>query len=167
MQWTRIKRTPEHLVFESDRGQRSWLTSWIPFQVGGSYRYFTGSLAYVLHRVTGLALVFYLFFHISSIVEASAADPSVYDVLMRRYQEPDFKLGEIMLYAALLFHGLNGMRILFVDFVTTSSHWHKKTFWLLTGLVAVLFVLGAIPLILHSNVQPLFSHSLPGAGGGH
>lgn len=153
-------------MFESDRGLRSRLASWIPFQVGGSYRYFTGSLAYVLHRVTGLALIFYLFFHISSIVEANAADPAAYDVLMRRFQEPDFKLGEVMLYAALLFHGLNGLRILFVDFVTTSTHWHKKTFWLLTVLVAVLLVLGAIPLLLHRNVQPLFNdHSLPGLEG--
>lgn len=157
-------------MFESDRGPRGRLTNWIPFQVGGSYRYFTGSLAYVLHRVTGLALVFYLFFHISSIVEANAADPSAYDVLMRRFQEPDFKLGEVMLYAALLFHGLNGLRILFVDFAIGGTHWHKKTFWLLTAVVAALLVLGAIPLLLHSNVQPLFNeHSLPGAvsaGGG-
>lgn len=153
-------------MFESDRGPRSRLTNWIPFQVGGSYRYFTGSLAYVLHRVTGLALVFYLFFHISSIVEANSADPSAYDVLMRRFQEPDFKLGEILLYGALLFHGLNGLRILFVDFVTTSSHWHKRTFWLLTVVVLVLLVLGAIPLLLHSNVQPLFNEqTLPGAEG--
>jgi succinate dehydrogenase / fumarate reductase, cytochrome b subunit len=156
-------------VHPSDRGPGSILSNWIPFQVGGSYRYFTGSLAYVLHRVTGLALLVYLFFHIQSITEASNADPSQYDVLMRRFQEPDFKIGEVLLYGALLFHGINGMRILLVDFVVQSTHWHKKVFWMFLIRVVVLLLLGAIPLILHTNVQPILRDTLPGvvAGGGH
>jgi len=140
----------------------------IPSQLGGSYRYFTGSLAYVLHRITGLALLVYLFFHIQSITAAGKADPSSYDVLMRRFQEPDFKIGEILLYGALLFHGINGIRILLVDFVVQRTHWHKKIFWLFTLVVVVLLVVGAVPLILHSNVRPIFvEDALPGFGGGH
>ncbi len=146
------------------------LSNGIPAQIGGSYRYFTGSLAYVLHRVTGLALLVYLFFHIQSITAASNADPSQYDVLMRRFQEPDFKIGEILLYGALLFHGINGVRILLVDFVVQRTHWHKKMFYLSTALVIVLLIVGAIPLILHSNVQPIFATDhlpgMPAAGGG-
>jgi len=145
-----------HLVIEPDRTHGA-LRNWVPFGVGGAYRYFTGSLAYVLHRVSGLALLVYLFFHIHSITEASHADPRSYDVLVRRFQETDFKLGELALFAALLFHGLNGLRILLVDFTSTGTHWHKRLFWGLAVLTAVLFVLGAIPLILHSNVQPFFS----------
>jgi succinate dehydrogenase / fumarate reductase, cytochrome b subunit len=152
-------------VIEPDRGPRSMLTSWIPFQTGGSYRYFTGSLAYVLHRVTGLALVFYLFFHIHSITEANQADPTAYDLMIRRFQEPDFKLGELMLYAALLFHGINGVRILLVDFTIGGSRWHKPMFWGFIVLIAALFVVGAIPLLLHTNVQPLLQPTtLPGGG---
>lgn len=147
----------------SDRGPGSMLSNWVPSQVGGSYRYFTGSLAYVLHRVTGLALLVYLFFHIQSITEANLADPSRYDVLMRRFQESDFKIGEILLYAALLFHGINGIRILLVDLVVDNTHWHKRVFWLALILISVLTIVGAIPLILHSNVQPIFAeHVLPG-----
>lgn len=139
------------------------LSNWIPAQIGGSYRYFTGSLAYVLHRVTGLALLVYLFFHIQSVTAASNADPSQYDVLMRRFQEPDFKIGEILLYGALLFHGINGIRILLVDLVVQRTHWHKKLFWVATALIVALLIIGAIPLILHSNVQPIFATDhLPG-----
>jgi len=142
------------------------LTSWIPFQIGGTYRYFTGSLAYVMHRVTGLGLVFFLFFHIISITKANQADPTAYDLMIRRMQEPDFKAGEILLYAALLFHGLNGIRILLVDFVVVRTHWHKKVAWMLAGLTVVLLIAGTIPLLLHSNVQPLFNDTtLPGAEG--
>ena len=145
-----------------DRGPGAAASNAIPRQLGGTYRYFTGSLAYVLHRVTGLGLIFFLFFHIISITKANAS-PEAYDLMIRRMQEPDFKLGELALFAALLFHGLNGMRIIWVDFIATRTTYHKTVFWGLIVLVTVLFVLGAIPLLLHSNVQPLLSeHTLPG-----
>lgn len=151
-------------MIEPDRGPRSFLTNWIPFALGGSYRYFTGSLAYVLHRITGLALLFYLFFHIHSITEANQADPTSYDLMIRRFQEPDFKLGELMLYAALLFHGINGLRILLVDFTVGGTRWHKKIFWGFSLLILGLLIAGAVPLLLHTNVQPLMTDSLPVAG---
>ena len=153
-------------VIEPKRGLRAALTAWIPFAFGGSYRWFTGSLAYVLHRVSGLALLFYLFFHIHSITEAGQADPTSYDLMVRRFQEPDFKLGELLLYAALLFHGINGIRILLVDFVIHRSDFHKKLFWGLAALIAVLLVVGSVPLILHWNVRPLVEGGGAGGTGG-
>ena len=115
-------------MYHPDRGVNSALKNPLPSQVGGTYRWFTGSLAYVLHRVTGLGLVFFIFFHILSVTKATSADPSHYDLMIRRMQEPDFKLGEIALYGALLFHGLNGMRILLVDFVLVNTHRTKVLF---------------------------------------
>ena len=139
------------------------VTNPVPRQIGGSYRWFTGSLAYVLHRVTGLGLLVFIFFHIISITKANHT-PEAYDLMIARMQSPDFKLGELFLFAALLFHGLNGMRILKVDFSATRTTTHKKLFWGLSVLVTVLLVAGAIPLIWHWNVQPLLNDSaLPGA----
>jgi succinate dehydrogenase / fumarate reductase cytochrome b subunit len=152
----------ERIVHHPDRGIGSAAANPIPRQFGGSYRWFTGSLAYVLHRVTGLGLIFFLFFHIISITKANAS-PEAYDLMIRRMQEPDFKLGELALFAALLFHGINGMRIIWVDFVATRTTHHKTIFWGLIVLVTALFILGAVPLLLHSNVQPLLGdHALPG-----
>lgn len=146
-----------------DRGPRSALTSWIPFAMGGGYRWFTGSLAFVLHRVSGVALLVYLFFHILSIAKANTVDPTTYDLMIRRFQEPDFKIGELLLYGALLFHGINGIRILFVDFAIGPTRFHKKLFWAFAALIAALLVVGAIPLILHTNVAPLMrTDALPG-----
>jgi len=141
------------------------MTNWIPFAGGGSYRYFTGSLAYVLHRVSGIALLFYLFFHIHSITEANQADPTAYDLMIRRFQEPDFKVGELLLYAALLFHGINGMRVLLVDFVIRGTRFHKPLFWSFAVLILALLVIGSIPLLLHTNVKPLLdAQTVPGGG---
>ena len=136
----------------------------IPAQFGGGYRYFTGSLAYVLHRVTGIGLIIYLFLHIWSITEATSAFWK-YDLLVHRYQEWDFKIGEIALYGCLLFHGLNGVRVLLVDFVLERSHLAKPLFWATALLTLALLVIGAIPLLLHWNTGPLqAAGSLTGTG---
>lgn len=128
----------------------------------GGYRYFTGSLAYVLHRVTGLALLFFLFFHILSVTK-SQATPEAYDLMIRRMQEPDFKVGEILLFAGLVYHALNGIRILVVDFAMKRTTSHKRLFWGFGILAAALVVAGTIPLVLHSNVQPIVqTDTLPG-----
>jgi succinate dehydrogenase / fumarate reductase cytochrome b subunit len=148
-------------MYQPDRGLRSALTSWIPFGFGGSYRYFTGSMAYVLHRITGLGLVFFIFFHILSVTKATNADPSHYDLMIRRMQEPDFKLGEIMLWGALLFHGLNGVRILVVDFVLDHTHINKRLLYAVFAVTTLLFVVGAVELLLHTNVKPFFNEILP------
>lgn len=149
-------------MHQPDRGPGSAARGWIPFQLGGGYRYFTGSLAYAVHRVTGLALIFFLVFHIISITKATHS-PEAYDLMIRRMQEPDFKVGEILLFAALLVHGLNGMRIVLVDFVWERTAHHKRLFWAAAALCAVLLVAGSIPLALHRNVQPLLDESrLPG-----
>ncbi len=152
-------------MHQPDRGPRSALTNALPAQfLNGGYRYFTGSLAYVLHRVTGLALIFFLFFHILSITK-SQATPEAYDLMIRRMQEPDFKIGEILLFAGLLYHGLNGMRIVLVDFAWTRTTHHKKLWWGLAALCAVLLAAGLVPLLLHSNVQPILQTDvLPGGG---
>lgn len=150
------------MVFHPDRGTSSVASNAIPRQLGGSYRWFTGSLAYVLHRVTGIALLVFLFFHIISITKANAT-PEAYDLMIRRMQEPDFKLGELALFAALLFHGLNGLRILHVDFAGVTTRSHKVLFWAMGLLTGGLLILGAIPLVLHWNVLPITADTLPGA----
>lgn len=152
-------------MHQPDRGPRSVLANPLPAQFfSNGYRWFTGSLAYVLHRVSGIALLFFLFFHILSITK-SQATPEAYDLMIRRMQEPDFKIGEILLFAGLLYHGLNGIRIVLIDFAWTRTTQHKRLWWGLAALTAVLLVAGTIPLVLHSNVQPLLQQDLlPGGG---
>ncbi len=152
-------------MHQPDRGPGGALRNALPAQfLGGGYRYFTGSLAYVLHRVSGIALIFFLFFHILSITKAQAT-PEAYDLMIRRMQEPDFKIGEILLFAGLLYHGLNGMRIVLVDFAWTRTTHHKRLWWGFAALTAILLVAGTIPLLAHWNVQPLLNDAvLPGGG---
>ena len=150
-------------MYQPDRGPGSVLRNLLPGQLlAGGYRYFTGSLAYVLHRVSGLALIFFLFFHILSVTK-SQATPEAYDLMIRRMQEPDFKIGEILLFAGLIYHALNGVRILIVDFAMRRTEHHKRLFWGFGVLAAALLIAGTIPLVLHTNVQPIVqTDALPG-----
>ena len=71
-----------------------------------------GMGAWLLHRVTGLVIVFYLFLHIMVI---STAIWGGFDAAMAILKAPVFVAGELMLVAAGLFHGLNGLRIILFD----------------------------------------------------
>ncbi len=78
------------------------------------YRIRTGALAFIVHRVTGLALVLYLFVHIFSV--SRLANPASFNEEMALYSSALFKLAELGLLAFVVAHVLNGARIIAVDF---------------------------------------------------
>jgi succinate dehydrogenase / fumarate reductase cytochrome b subunit len=101
-------------------------------------------VAWVLHRVSGLAIVLYLVIHIWSISKLS--DEATFDAEMRLYSHPIFKLGEIGVLAACVFHALNGMRILLVDF-GNAARYHKQLFYAVLVLSVIVIAAGAIPIL--------------------
>ena len=108
------------------------------------YRIRTGALAFIVHRFTGLALVFYLFMHILSV--SRLADPASFNEEMALYSSALFKLAELGLFAVVIGHALNGARIIAVDFWGAS----RKQAALFYGVVAVglvIFIYGAIHLL--------------------
>ncbi len=110
------------------------------------FHWYTGQVAWVLHRVSGLAIVLYLVVHIYSISKLS--DPATFDAEMALYSKPLFRLGEVALLAACVFHGLNGIRILLVDFAG-GARYHKQLFYAVLVVSFVVIVMGAIPILKH------------------
>ena len=109
------------------------------------YRVFrVGMFAWILHRLTGLALVGYLVVHIWGL--KAITDPAAYNALITSYHGPIFKVGEFLLLGAVVYHSLNGMRIVLIDFVGWSPN-QKKLFWALGAVAAVLFAVGGWPSI--------------------
>ncbi len=108
------------------------------------YRVRTGMFAWILHRLTGLALVGYLILHVWGL--KSMSDPDAYNHLITKYHGPLFKLGEFFLLGAVIYHALNGLRIVLIDFVGWSPK-QKKLFWTLGAVAAVLFIVGGYPSI--------------------
>ena len=110
------------------------------------FHWYTGQVAWVLHRVSGLAIVLYLVLHVYSISKLS--DPETFDEEMALYSQPVFRLGEIGLLAACVFHALNGIRILIVDF-GNGARYQKQLFYAVLVLSVVVIAAGAIPILRH------------------
>ncbi|MEG0028511.1 MAG: succinate dehydrogenase, cytochrome b556 subunit [Aurantimicrobium sp.] len=123
---------------------------------GTLYRGYTGMWSWVLHRITGVAIFFFLLVHIldTALVRVS---PEAYNAVIGTYKTPLMGLGEIGLVGAILFHALNGLRIILVDFWSKGVKYQRVMFWIVIGLWVVLMA-GFLPrqitnIILEVNGQ--------------
>ncbi len=78
------------------------------------YRIHLGTLAWILHRLTGLALLFYLVLHIFVIHHLIKGEEE-FDGVMEFLSTPLFKFLEIGLIGVILLHLWNGLRITLID----------------------------------------------------
>jgi succinate dehydrogenase / fumarate reductase, cytochrome b subunit len=118
------------------------------------YKWRTGGISWILHRVTGVGITVYLLIHILTVSNLLKGE-TAFNKAMETVQQPIFILGEIALLGAIVFHALNGIRILIIDF-GKGSLYQKKLFWIFMVLAAIIFVIGTLP-ILH-----LFTETFPG-----
>jgi succinate dehydrogenase / fumarate reductase cytochrome b subunit len=108
------------------------------------YKIRTGMFAWILHRLTGLALVGYLAIHVWGL--KAITNPAAYNALITEYHAPIFKVGEFLLLGAVVYHALNGLRIVLIDFLGWSPN-QQKLFWTLGAVAALLFIVGGYPSI--------------------
>lgn len=105
------------------------------------YRGGIGQWSWVAHRVTGVAVLLFLFTHILD-TALIMVGPVWYNKIIAIYRLPFFGLLEILLFAAVLYHALNGVRIILVDFWIPSIARHKQMF----AIQMVLFTLIFLPV---------------------
>jgi succinate dehydrogenase / fumarate reductase, cytochrome b subunit len=107
--------------------------------LGSIYRGGTGQWSWALHRITGVGLILFLFVHIAD-TALIAISPQLYDRVIESYHNPIIKGFEIGLAGLVLFHALNGLRIVLVDFVPRLADHQKRLFGAVVGLWIALFV---------------------------
>jgi succinate dehydrogenase / fumarate reductase cytochrome b subunit len=92
----------------------------------GGYRGREGQWAFMLHRITGLGVVLFLLIHIvdTSLVYFA---PELYDEVLVIYQSTLFGFGEMALVFCLFFHGVNGLRIAYLDMFAAKNWTIEKT----------------------------------------
>jgi len=110
------------------------------------YKVKTGMFAWILHRATGIGLAIYLPMHIY--VTSSLQDPAKFDKTMAFLNQPLFKLVEIALLGAVIFHSLNGIRILIIDWFGGTRQ-QAKWFYALMAVGVVLFIAGGYAFFQH------------------
>ena len=125
--------------------------------VGTLYRGREGMWSWVLHRITGVAIFFFLLVHIldTSLVRVS---PEAYDAVIGAYKTPIMGIGEIGLVAAIGLHALNGLRIIAIDFLSIGPRIQRLMFWIAIAIWVVLLA-GFIPRQI--------GHIIAGMAGAH
>jgi succinate dehydrogenase / fumarate reductase cytochrome b subunit len=103
------------------------------------YRMQEGEIAWILHRVTGAAVVAFLLLHISDITLIGWG-PGLFDKLLFIYRAWPFRVMEVFLLAGVLFHALNGIRIILIDFWPAAAGFQKKLFYGEMALFTVAFI---------------------------
>lgn len=112
-----------------------------------NYYKFVGSWAWILHRLSGLALIFYLSLHIW-VINTLTLGPQTYTEVMDFLGSPMFKFLEVGLWGVILFHAFNGIRVVIVDYFKGALQ-HKKLFWIMVVIAFILWVAGSYMLISH------------------
>jgi succinate dehydrogenase / fumarate reductase, cytochrome b subunit len=105
------------------------------------YRGDPGMWSWVLHRITGATVFFFLFIHVldTALVRIS---PQAYDEVIATYKTPIVGLMELGLVAAVLYHALNGIRVILIDFWAQGPRYQRLMLWTI-GIVWLLVVVPA------------------------
>jgi succinate dehydrogenase / fumarate reductase cytochrome b subunit len=95
--------------------------------------------AWLFFRISGLILVFYLGAHIIIIsLGQFGADGETLNSIMKTFDHPVLVLLDLALVVAVLYHALNGVRIILMDF-GIGVHRHKILFWSAMAVVVICF----------------------------
>jgi succinate dehydrogenase / fumarate reductase cytochrome b subunit len=106
-----------------------------------------GQYAWVLHRASGIGILFFLLVHVIDIMLIGLGR-DVYDHSVEFYANPWIIPMEIILVGAVIYHTLNGLRIIAINFSAKGPSREKKFFWWVLGLTIALTAPSAVIIYL-------------------
>lgn len=112
------------------------------------YRGDPGMWSWVLHRITGATIFFFLFVHVldTALVRVS---PESYNSVIETYKTPIVGLMELGLVAAVLYHALNGVRVILVDFWSKGPRYQRPMLWIIGAVWFVVMVPAVTRILMH------------------
>ncbi len=88
----------------------------------------TGWGSWLAHRVTGVGILLFLFAHIVDTALVGWG-PDAYNRVVAVYHHPIVQIMELGLVGAVIYHALNGLRVMVIDFWPKSTQYHRQLFW--------------------------------------
>jgi succinate dehydrogenase / fumarate reductase, cytochrome b subunit len=109
-------------------------------QEGPAYKGGIGQWSWAAHRITGVGVMAFLLGHVVDTFMVGFG-PELYNETIALYKQWWFQPFEILLLGAVLYHALNGLRIILFDFWPNLAL-KQKTF---AYVELVLFLVGFVP----------------------
>ena len=81
------------------------------------------------------------------VIGSALQGPEVFDARLSLVQSPIFKLMEIALLAAVVYHAFDGIRLLVVHWFDVTNY-RKSLFYAAFVVSAILVIAGGIPILL-------------------
>jgi succinate dehydrogenase / fumarate reductase cytochrome b subunit len=119
------------------------------------YRGQSGMWSWLLHRITGLGLLVFLFIHIVDI-SILGFGPKVYNDSVLLFDQAIVRLLSLSLVAAVLYHALNGLRIMAINFWRKGVRYQKVLFVVVLAVSIIVFIPAAYIII--APAIPWFFH---------
>jgi succinate dehydrogenase / fumarate reductase cytochrome b subunit len=115
-------------------------------EFGTLYRGREGQWSWVLHRVTGVGIILFLFAHVVDTAVVGWG-PEAYNRVVAVYHNPAIQVLELVLVGMVIFHAFNGIRIMIVDFWPKAAEYHAPLFYatvalFLLAMAPVTFIIG-------------------------
>src|SRR5438477_8384093 len=117
-------------------------------EFGSLYKGREGQWSWLAHRVTGVAIILFLFAHVVDTALVGWG-PSAYNRVVRVYQNPVVGFLELGLLAAVLYHALNGVRIMIPDFWPRAADFNRRLIYGTTGLFLASMVPITVIMVRH------------------
>jgi succinate dehydrogenase cytochrome b subunit len=112
-----------------------------------TYRGREGQIAWMLHRITGVGVFFFLALHILDIFLMSFG-PDVFESLLFIYHKFLFKLAIVFgLYPGVLYHALNGVRVVIIDFWPGMGRYQARLWRVQVTIFALAYIPSAILML--------------------
>ncbi len=109
--------------------------------VGTLYKGSPGQWSWLAHRITGVAVILFLFAHVVD-TAVIGWGPEAYERVVSVYHNWVVKLLELGLVAAVLYHAINGVKIMVFDFWPSTTR-HMKS---IAAASTLLFLASMLPI---------------------
>jgi succinate dehydrogenase / fumarate reductase cytochrome b subunit len=85
-----------------------------------------GMLAWALHRVTGLGILFFVGTHVIAAFFMQSVGGDISTAITTLYESTPI---QIFVYFCVLYHALNGLRVIVEDFWPPLLRYHRELLW--------------------------------------
>jgi succinate dehydrogenase / fumarate reductase cytochrome b subunit len=118
---------------------------------GSVYKGHEGQWSWLGHRITGVGIILFLFAHVVD-TAVIGWGPNAYNRVLSAYENPYVRMLELGLVAMVIYHSLNGIKILLIDFFPSLTT-RIRALGITTAAVFVLSMIPITYIMIHQAVD--------------